>query len=40
MTQLMHDTINDLRGGRETWRVVGFFCTLAFVIAFTAGLHL
>jgi hypothetical protein len=39
MTQLMNETLNDLRSGRETWRVLVFLCSVAFVIAFTIGLN-
>jgi hypothetical protein len=38
MTQLIDQTVNDIRGGRETWRVLLFVCTIAFAVAFTIGI--
>lgn len=39
MTQLVNATLNDLRSGRETWRVLVLLCSVAFVIAFAIGLN-
>lgn len=42
MTQLVQQTfqqtLEDLRGGRESWRVLLLVCSIAFVVAFVAGL--
>jgi hypothetical protein len=38
MTQLIDQTVNDIRAGRETWRVLLFVCSVAFAIAFTISI--
>jgi hypothetical protein len=35
MSRFMNETITDIRGGRETWRVLVALCTPAFVLAIT-----
>lgn len=39
MSQLINLTLHDIRSGRETWRVLSFVCTVAFVIAFAIRLQ-
>jgi hypothetical protein len=39
MTQFMNHTLDDLRGGRESWRVLLVFCSVAFTVAFVVGLN-
>jgi len=31
--QLVFETTSDLRGGRQTWRVLGMLWSVAFVVA-------
>ena len=38
MSQFMSHTIADLRGGRETWRVIVTITLPAFLVAFAATL--
>jgi hypothetical protein len=38
MTQFLHDTLFDMRTGRETWRVFATLGTLAFTVAITMKL--
>jgi hypothetical protein len=38
MTQYIQNTIADMKGGRQSWRVLAFFTVPAFVIAFTAAI--
>jgi len=40
MTQIKHfvfETTSDLRGGRQSWRVLGMLWSLALAIAFAAA---
>jgi hypothetical protein len=37
MSHLVHLTLSDLRGGRQTWRVFLLVCTPAFVAACLAA---
>lgn len=41
MTAFMNKTISDIRGGRETWRVVTLFSmvSMAISVAFTVLRH-
>lgn len=39
MTQFMNQTLDDLRGGRESWRVLLVVCSIAFAVAFVYGLN-
>ena len=36
MSHFMEHTIKDLRGGRESWRVLVTFTLPAFIVAFAA----
>jgi len=38
MSQFLHNTIADIRGGRESWRVFTTLGTFAFTIAVTMKL--
>ncbi|HEX7192231.1 MAG TPA: hypothetical protein VF381_11755 [Thermoanaerobaculia bacterium] len=38
MTAFIHDTLEDMRGGRSTWRVVVTMALPSFAIAFAAAL--
>lgn len=38
MSRFMHETIEDLRGGRQSWRVITFLTSTAFAISFAAAL--
>ena len=38
MSKFVQETINDIRGGRESWRVLAFFSGPSFVIAVAAAL--
>jgi len=38
MSRFMNETISDLRGGRETWRVFVLLAGPAFAVAFTLTL--
>ncbi len=38
MTAYLHHTIDDMRRGRESWRVILFFSTSAFLITTTTYL--
>lgn len=38
MSELVHRTIHDLRGGRESWRVLLLLSLPAFVAGIAAGL--
>jgi hypothetical protein len=38
MSQYIQSTIADMKGGRETWRVLALFTVPAFIIAFTAAI--
>ena len=38
MSELVHRTIHDLRGGRETWRVLLLLSLPAFAAGIAAGL--
>jgi hypothetical protein len=41
MSQIKHfvlETTSDLRGGRQSWRVLGMLWSLALVIAVTAAI--
>ena len=38
MSRFMNETINDLRGGRESWRVLLLLALPAFVAGVSAGL--
>lgn len=38
MSELVHRTIHDLRGGRETWRVLLLLSLPAFIAGIAAGL--
>lgn len=38
MSHFMHHTIKDLRGGRESWRVLVTFTLPAFLFAFATAL--
>ncbi|HYI13285.1 MAG TPA: hypothetical protein VEK57_29835 [Thermoanaerobaculia bacterium] len=33
MSRFLNETITDMKGGRETWRVLITLCTPAFVMA-------
>jgi len=33
MTEFIHSTVQDVRGGRQTWRVILTFSLPAFVVA-------
>ena len=33
MSKFVHETINDIKGGRESWRVLAMFTAPSFVIA-------
>jgi hypothetical protein len=33
MSHFLHETVSDIRHGRETWRVFVTLCSAAFVIA-------
>ena len=33
MTRFLSDTLTDIRGGRESWRVVTLASTVAFLVA-------
>jgi hypothetical protein len=35
MSRFLNNTISDMRGGRDSWRVLTLLSGLAFVIAFT-----
>lgn len=37
MTAFMLDTLADIRGGRETWRVILTFCIPSLAIAIAAA---
>ncbi|HEY0144025.1 MAG TPA: hypothetical protein VGF48_24270 [Thermoanaerobaculia bacterium] len=39
MTQFVNHTLEDLRGGRESWRVLLVVCSVAFAVAFVVGLN-
>jgi hypothetical protein len=36
MSRFINDTLSDIRGGRESWRVFVAFCTPAFVLTLLA----
>jgi hypothetical protein len=36
MTAFLNHTIDDMRCGRQNWRVLTFFCTSAFFISVAA----
>jgi uncharacterized membrane protein YfcA len=38
MSEFISVTINDMRGGRESWRVLVFFAVPAFILAFAGAL--
>jgi len=38
MSRFMNETISDLRGGRESWRVLLTISLPAFVVAFATAL--
>ncbi|HET8799025.1 MAG TPA: hypothetical protein VFO89_15130 [Thermoanaerobaculia bacterium] len=38
MSQFVSDVVNDLRGGRQTWRVFALVCLPAFAAGLIAGL--
>lgn len=38
MSKFMEETIEDLRGGRQSWRVVTILTSAAFAISFAAAL--
>jgi len=38
MSHFLHETVSDLRHGRETWRVFLALCGPAFAIAVTVAL--
>jgi hypothetical protein len=38
MTEFIHSTLDDLRGGRSTWRVLVTLTVPSFAIAFGAAL--
>jgi hypothetical protein len=38
MNRFLNDTINDMRGGRETWRVFVALAGPAFTLAFVLSL--
>lgn len=38
MTDFISSTLNDMRGGRQSWRVVVAFSVPSFALSFTAAL--
>ncbi len=38
MAQYIQNTIADMKGGRQSWRVLAFFTVPSFVIAFAAAI--
>ena len=38
MTHFIDSTLNDMRGGRQSWRVVMLFSIPSFALSFTAAL--
>ena len=36
MSQYLNSTIDDMRCGRQNWRVLSFFCSSAFLISVAA----
>lgn len=38
MSKFVNETINDIRGGRDSWRVLAMFSAPSFLIAVAAAL--
>lgn len=40
MSDFIHDTMSDIRGGRQSWRVILMFCVPALAISIAASLSI
>ena len=38
MTTLIHETLADMRGGRQSWRVILTFCVASLAISIASAL--